>query len=435
MRTELKDWTHMIKTGAPEISFFRRAWRFFCIHFLCRPIPHGVVCIQYLFIGSSHKLKAHFKIWLQSLPKLPLLFFLLLEFVLWLRWVMFSGWRNTFRCVQKMGPEFKKQYGIGFFLQFSRVLFLSLFYCIPPGEIYTFRLIKHKNNQNTCILDYIFTHELSGFHHWRNSKYGQNRESIALLQDKYRLTSFLDKHAIPMVPILKVLHQNEFFNFSSYFSGSSRLLCKPRNGSAAKGIFIVTSKGEGKQLKVFRTRSGVITSQTTFSCLKKAFSMDDYLVQPFMVNHPDLADMCNTPDSITIRIITELKNHNSPSCFCAMLEIPVRGEGNLKFDYPFHVILPINLDTGRIKSLPEDLLNIPAKEHYERVYTKMNKRIIPFCAKIRKSAVDAHGLFCDVYAIAWDFVVTLDGHFLLEGNTGWGARMPQIITGGLLRKD
>jgi len=435
MRRILKNWITKIKSGKPNshIFFPRKAWGIFCRHFLYRSIPHGVVGIQYLFPGRSHKLKTHFRIWLQSLPKLPLPFFLLLEFFLWLRWVMFSGWRNTLRCVQKMGPEFKKQYGVGLFLQFRQILFLSLFYCIPPCEIYTFRLIKSKNSQGACILDYIFTNELPGFHRWRSSMYGQNRESITLLQDKYRLTSYLEKRGVPMVPIVKVLHPKEFFDFFSCFQEFSRLLCKPRNGSAGKGIFVVTSKDEGKQLEVFKTISGVITSQTTYSCLKKAFCMNDYLVQPFVINHPVLADLCNTLDAVTIRIITELKPHGSYSCFCAMLEVPVVDVENPEFKPPLHVILPIDFNTGKIKPFPGYILNMSAKLHYDRVCAEMNKHSIPFWIKMRESAINAHGLFSDIYAIAWDFVVNSDGHFLLEGNIGWGCKMPQIITGGLLK--
>ena len=67
-----------------------------------------------------------------------------------------------------------------------------------------------------------------------------------------------------------------------------------------------------------------------------------------------------------------------------------------------------------------------------RFYLKMGQDPLPFWNLMKTHACVAHSLFPDVYAVAWDFVVTADGSFLLEGNTGWGTRMPQIIEGGLL---
>ena len=62
----------------------------------------------------------------------------------------------------------------------------------------------------------------------------------------------------------------------------------------------------------------------------------------------------------------------------------------------------------------------------------MGRSPIPFWSELRKGALASHALFPDVYAIAWDYVVTPDGPLLLEGNTGWATRMPQIFNGGLL---
>lgn len=42
--------------------------------------------------------------------------------------------------------------------------------------------------------------------------------------------------------------------------------------------------------------------------------------------------------------------------------------------------------------------------------------------------------FSEIYAIAWDYVITSDGPCMLEGNSGWGATTPQVIYGGLLKK-
>jgi len=42
--------------------------------------------------------------------------------------------------------------------------------------------------------------------------------------------------------------------------------------------------------------------------------------------------------------------------------------------------------------------------------------------------------FPDLWAIAWDWVITPSGPVLLEGNTGWGTTTSQIIQGGFLAR-
>lgn len=58
---------------------------------------------------------------------------------------------------------------------------------------------------------------------------------------------------------------------------------------------------------------------------------------------------------------------------------------------------------------------------------------VPFWEEIKQSALSAHQLLPELYAIAWDYVVTPDGPFMLEGNSGWGTTTPQVLYGGLLQ--
>ena len=47
-----------------------------------------------------------------------------------------------------------------------------------------------------------------------------------------------------------------------------------------------------------------------------------------------------------------------------------------------------------------------------------------------KSALIAHGLFPQMFAVAWDIALTELGPVFLEGNTGFGATVPQWVSGG-----
>jgi len=310
---------------------------------------------------------------------------------------------------------------------------MALFHCVPPSEVYAFRF--YHTDQRAQVWDYVFTHELPAFHRWRNAALDENSESLRLLQDKWSQSELLAKDGIPVVSTLQRVPQGNLFDADRYLDKFSEIVCKPRHGSGARGIFVVSKKNADDALIVYGTRAGVLTVESSWAALRKAFARDDYLIQPFMKNHPVLARLCLTDDVVTIRIITESRANSRIETYCTLLEIPAFKKKNDSFAPRGHVILPIDLETGKIMRFPGILLHSNSRENYERVYSGMDQHIIPFWEALCKNSIIAHKRFYDVYAIAWDYVVTPDGPFLLEGNTGWATRMPQIITGGLLRDE
>ncbi len=410
--------------------FFKRGYEFACRHIFFRSLPHGMVCPFYFLPFQSQNTKIHRTLWLRGFPQIPLPVFVVIDLLLWLRWVLFSGWRHTIDCVLRLGPSVRAKENLGLVSQFSRVLFFSLFYCIPPGEIYAFQLFR--KNQKACVSDYIFTHELPAFHRWRSAALDENSESWRLLQDKHCQSELLTKDSVPMVSTLQLVPRGNLFDADRHLEKFPEIVCKPRHGSGAGGIFVVSKKNPDDALLVYGTRAGALTAETSWAALKKAFALDDYLIQPFMKNHPELARLCPTDDVVTVRIITESRADSRIEIYCALLEIPAFKKNNDSLAPQGHVILPVDLATGGIKRFSGILLHSHSRENYERVYSSMDQHIIPFWEGLCKNSIIAHKRFYDVYAIAWDYVVTPDGPLLLEGNTGWDTRMPQIINGGLL---
>ncbi len=188
---------------------------------------------------------------------------------------------------------------------------------------------------------------------------------------------------------------------------------------------------------VFETRQGMTTCPATWDRLRESLAQEPYLVQPLMPNHPDLAGLCESDDAVTVRVITEAPAGRSARCYAAVLEIPgpmtERGRQKpLPRGRAFHIILPIDRESG--ETLPWDAGSIPRRSRSPPLgtYARAENRTVPFWAEMKGHSIAAHEHFRDVYAIAWDYVVTDQGPFLLEGNTGWGTLIPQLIHGGLL---
>jgi hypothetical protein len=138
---------------------------------------------------------------------------------------------------------------------------------------------------------------------------------------------------------------------------------------------------------------------------------------------------------VTVRYISE-RHHavegldSEMTCYCATLELPAgRSARGLR---PVYVVLPVDPLAGRIGRLPAALLSAETAGNYDRVYARLGDRVVPGWTTIRRQSHVAHGHFPGLHAIAWDWAITPAGPRLLEGNSGWGVAVPQLLHGGLL---
>lgn len=409
------------------LVFVKRLFSFAEQYLLRRSLPHGIISWRYLLPNPPPKVRIHRHLWLLGRPpRIPFALFFLIEFVLWMRWVTFAGWRRSWRAAQHWGAAIEDREGISKALQLKHVLFMSLCHCIPPSEIYAFGLYRCRTKQE--LWDYVYTLELPAFHRWRNARPGESRESSSLLQDKFGLTNLLVAHGVPMAPVLGVISRGTPFDPAPYLQTCLRLFCKPRHGSGSRDAFVIECRDEETRAAIFAVKSGMKEEPSSLDALQKAIGRDDFLVQPVMANHPLLAPLSPTEDAVTLRIITEQHPARGTCCYNATLEIPNYSDGH---GY-FHIILPIELSSGVVMRFPEQRLPAAAQSRHDALHARMGRLAVPYWEEMKKSAIIAHQCFTDVYAIAWDYVITPTGPCMLEGNSGWGTTTPQILLGGLL---
>ncbi len=405
---------------------FGKRLRSFAVRwFLGRSLPHGLISWRYLAPRGDRKVSIHRRLWLLARPsRMPRPLFLLIESLLWVRWVSFACWRYSWLAVRRWGATVSESEGIGKARQFRTVLSLSLLHCIPPSEIYLFGLYRIGTTES--LWDYIFTNECGGFHQWRNARLGNNRQSLTLLQDKLGLTDLLKAQGIPMAPVLGVVPRGQTFDPESWLQRHPRIFCKPRHGSGGRKAIVVDN-----HTNIFETRQGAATRKTTLAAARKTMAEDDYLVQPFLESHPELVAPEATDDAVTLRLITESREDHAIRCYFAALEMPYRAD---EAKNVCHVILPIEPSTGRVMRFSEHgRLSPSARRRSEECHARLVGLVVPSWGAIRNSAVAAHQCFPDVYAIAWDYIITPNGPYMLEGNTGWGTATSQMLHGGLLK--
>lgn|GEM_PF-760625 len=391
-----------------------------------RRLPHGVIHWRYLRPGRDERIRLHRRFWWQSRGRWPRILWGLLEAWLWFRWVSWSGWWASARAVRRLGPTVVAEEGIGLRAQYGRVLRLTLAWSISPADVYRFRLYGRPH----AVADYVFGQETQAFHHWRSASRKVTCESLALIQDKSALAESLAGIGIPVVPTIRcVARGTEAKSLAEPMDGLEEVLCKNRSGSQGRNTFAA-----------WRTKSGLAglsfagqplnDSRQVERAWRQLLRHDDALIQPRLKNHPALAPVTDGRDAITVRFITHWAGE-APVCLDATLEIPAGRD--LDGGRARYVVLPLRPENGELLPVPPEVLLAPSvRARAESLVRNAPTDRVPEWGTLVHGSLRAHACFPDIWAIAWDWVVTPEGPVLLEGNSGWGTATPQVFHGGFL---
>lgn len=394
-----------------------------------RPMPHGLVSWRYLLRRPPCPVAAQRSLWLHSVPALPRPVWLLMEAWLWAKWELWHGPIRVWRALRKMGPRVQEEEGIGLVVQAWRVATLSLGLCLPPSEIYHYRLYRDPDR----AFEFVFDHTVAAFHQGRNARNGKAAASLRLLGDKVRQAEELSAAGVPTVPTLAVAERGSGTSLEALFSPAGSSFCKPRHGSRGRGAAGITSAAGSVTVETLDGHR--LTGAGAAAWWAEQLGHDDMLVQPWLRTHPDLADLATEDDVVTVRYISERqleeRGDGDVGCYCATLELPAgrSGEGDRP---PRYVILEVDPVSGRILGFPVHLLPREAADRYRTVVARLGRRAVPGWQALRRASHVAHGHLPGVHAIAWDWALTTAGPLLLEGNGGWGPADPQLLKGGLL---
>ncbi|WP_207459237.1 sugar-transfer associated ATP-grasp domain-containing protein [Azospirillum sp. SYSU D00513] len=394
---------------------------------MARRLPHGLINWRYLQPGADEQVRLHRRLWWESGRRRPRALWCLGELWLWLRWVLAHGPLAAWRAVRRFGPEVAAREGIPLRRQHQRVLALALGWCIPPADVYRFRLYRLQ----VAPLDYVFDHETAAYHAWRSRPLGLRPASVALLQDKEALGRALEPLGIPVARTHAVAPLGDAITLSRRMDGLERVFCKSRSGNQGRGAFAAWRSAEGLAGRAFDGRALTDTALVE-AAWRALVAADDTLLQPLLTNHPTLAPLAEGGDAITLRFISQWQGKDL-TCLSATLEVPAGKHP--RSGRPLYVILPIEPATGELRPFPDEALpDAEARARAHQLWGRVRHMgCLPGWPALAAASCRAHALFPDLWALAWDWVLTPDGPILLEGNTGWGVATVQMLQGGFLR--
>jgi len=232
------------------------------------------------------------------------------------------------------------------------------------------------------------------------------------LGDKLAFHARCRRHHVATVPVYMSAIRGQLDVLEGGIADGRDLFIKLRRGKGARGTTLLRYAEEGAyHLPDGRT----LPLDAYLAELARASTHADYLVQPRLVNHADIADLA-TESLLVIRVITCLDAAGTPQATHGMLR--VIGKLERSWDDATEYAAPIDLRTGRMGAMTGDKLAHALEWHDRHPLTgaPVNGRLLAAWPQIQAAAITAHRAFTDRLLLGWDIAVTPDGIVIVEGN-------------------
>lgn len=232
------------------------------------------------------------------------------------------------------------------------------------------------------------------------------------LGDKLAFHARCRQHQVAAVPVYMTAIRGQLALADNGLDEGRDLFVKPRRGKGARDTTLLRYAGNG----TYRLPDGrLLPLDTYLGHLARASMRADYLVQPRLVNHADIADLA-TESLIVIRVITCLDAAGRPQVTHGMLR--VIGKLERSWGDTTEYAAPIDLKTGRMGAMTGDKLGKALDWHDRHPLTgaPVNGRLLTAWPDIQAAAVKAHDAFTDRLLLGWDIALTPDGIVIVEGN-------------------
>lgn len=329
---------------------------------------------------------------------------------LWLEWVLWyacvparvavnTGWH---------GPAIRRRTGKGLTRQVAEQLLLAHRGSIPPKSYYQLRL--YEPHRRSRAGDYLLRSET------KNSLYRFLRPEPAagrgLLSDKLVFERVCRSARLRTVPVLLEAREGALHPMSARALPACDLIVKPRRGRGGRKVAGWYYGEEGR----YRSSEGAsLDGEGLARHLREQSRRHSYLVQPCLVNHPELADL-TTGVLMTVRMLTCTNEAGRGEVTNASFRL---GGDHPVVDNMHRggLAAAVDLRTGRLG--PAIGLEPTADWQWKnpRTGAPIAGRELPGWQDAVDLACRAHDVFSEFVVIGWDVALLEDGPCLIEGNS------------------
>jgi hypothetical protein len=322
----------------------------------------------------------------------------------------------------RLGGPVARNGGPGLVRQICEQVWLAFFHRIVPRYYYIFEL--HRPELRRRATEYLTRVETkSGI--YRALKQRGDRARFVRINDKVSFSTFFGRHGLRVVPV-----------FAAYRAGLR--VGNVGDGTLPEGrdLFVKLIEGRGgigAQLWLaqlhgrYRSSRGEdCTIEELAARVMELSKQGDYLIQPRLVNHPEIVDL--TPGALsTVRLLTVLNEQGEPEAVNAAFRMAISKSSPVDNFHAGGIAAAVDLATGTLGAATGLGLGGDFRWHETHPLTggQIRGRRLPHWPEAVTLAIAAHRLIAPRVMVGWDIGFLPEGPCLIEGNTGPDADIHQ----------
>ncbi len=341
--------------------------------------------------------------------RLRLLAALLLWPVVMLGMMAWVTWLN--------GRAIKRRTGKGIARQMVEQVSVAVAHDVLPPWYYIFELFEDGKRRRAG--DYLHRFETKGgiFRFLKRTATATRTP----LSDKLLFAARCREHGLPSVPVFLIAEQGEISGAGWQGDDAEArlpaddLFVKPLGGRGGFGAESWRAVGDG------RYTDGNVHLQTPelLAHLRQRSATECCIVQPRLVNHPDLADLSNGALA-TLRILTIENERGEFEPTHAVLRMAVGRNTTVDNFHAGGVAAKVDLRSGALGPATDIGLR-PDRgwcASHPDTHARIEGRVLPCWRETLDLTSRAHAAFADRVLIGWDVAILEEGPVLIEGNAG-----------------
>lgn len=315
---------------------------------------------------------------------------------------------EALRWTAKLGPRVRRETGKSLGRQFKEQVALARRNLIPPVNYYMFELYLDAHRAEADR--YLLRAETKGgaFFLLRPKDFDPKRRRP--FRDKAAFAAECAAVGLRAAPVLAQFAKGKVKNAVAL--PRSDLFVKPTAGKGGRGA--ERWRFENSRWR----REGMSLDEAgLLAHLAKRSERGGLLLQPRLVNHPELGDI-NLGALSTFRVVTALNEQEQPELIGAVLRMPSRADSPVDNFHAGGIAAPVEVATGRLGAASDMGLKYSTRWHDVHPVTggKIDGRIVPYWPEVRTLVTEAHAKLGDRVVIGWDVAVLADGPAIVEAN-------------------
>jgi len=311
--------------------------------------------------------------------------------------------------------------GPGILRQILDLIRLALFYRIMPRYYYIFELYRPALRGRAA--EYLSRIESKGGV-YRALKL-RDRSKVVRINDKLTFSAFFGRQGLSTVPVVAAYRAG--IKVGNVGDGTlpegGDLFVKLIEGRGGEGAELWLAQSHG----CYRSSRGEECSiEDLVARVRDLSKKGDILIQPRLVNHPDIVDL--TPGALsTVRLLTILNEQGEPEAVNAAFRMAISKTSPVDNFHAGGIASAVDIATGTLGFATGLGLGGDFSWHEKHPLTgaPIKGRRLPHWDQAVALAIAAHRLIAPRVMVGWDIGFLPEGPCLVEGNVGPDADIHQ----------